>query len=184
MTRAEVLAAMDKMKLENAPTLAPVMKEWTLAIIDKNFDKAWGLMSISTHELFTQQLEMLYKSLESGVLSMETALDNPNLPEENKTEMRKQYEEIKKTFEELKAMEGDGKKFFAWAMRRAEEMEGGVAEEIAKGKIEIISESIDGNTGYMVSKDLKTNEEEKLYFAQEKDGWKVDLTTHVEEGAE
>ncbi len=175
---------MDKMELENAPTLAPVMKEWTLALIDKDYDKAWDLSSSGTHELFTQQLAMLQKSLEAGVNSMETALNNPNFPEENKAEMRKQYEEIKNTYEELKAMESDGKKFFVWAMQQAEKQEGSFAAEITKGKIKVISENIEGDTGYMVSKDEEEDEEEKLYFAKENGEWKVDLAKSAKDEME
>ncbi len=175
---------MDKMKLENAPTLGPVMKEWTLAVIDKDYEKAWDLSSISTHEFFTLQLEDVQEDLEEEISSMEDELNDPDISEKDKIEMREQCEKAKKDLEELQAMEGDGKEYFAWIMNLAEEQEGSFAKELAKGKIEIISESIDGNTGHMVSRDLETNEEEKLYFTQEKHGWKVDLTGSFGGGTE
>ena len=178
---ADIIAAIDEMKLENAPTLASVMREWTMAVINKNYDKAWDLMSISTQESGARRLGMYQQSLETRVNSMETELNDPAIPEENKAEKREQYEELKKVLEELKAMEGDGKKFFAWVMKRVEKMENSFVASVAKGRIEVLSENIEGHTGYIVHRRLEQDAEKKWYFTRENDGWKFDLNKSIEE---
>ncbi len=181
VTQADIIAAIDKMKLENAPTLSSVMREWTMALINKNYDKAWDLMSISTHESATRRLGMYQQSLEAKVNNLETELNDPAIPEESKAEKREQYEGSKKVLEELKAIEGDGKKFFVWVMKRVEKMENSFVASVAKGRIEVLSENIEGDTGYIVHRRLEEDTEKKWYFTRENDGWKFDLNKSIEE---
>ena len=178
---ADIIAAIDKMKLENAPTLAPAMKEWTMAVINNNYDKAWDLMSTSTQESAARRLGMYQQSLEARVNNLETEINDPAVPEENKAETREQYEESKKVLQELKAMEGDGKKFFAWVMKRVEKMEDGFVASVAKGRIEVLSENVEGDTGYIVHKRLEQDTERKWYFTRENGGWRFDLNKSIEE---
>ena len=182
-TESKAIDAVESMDTTNAPTLGPVYKEFVVAVLSKDGEKAWGLMSKDHKKIYEDQFKAIDKDkLKEQLEKLKKDEDKPltgdaPIPQETKDMMAK-TKETQIEMIEMKLEAKDAKDFFvkqmSMIMEKAFEIED-EKEESEKEDFgaEFVSEKIDGDKGEVVIKDKKSGSEHTQHFVKEDGDWKI-----------
>lgn len=165
--RDSLVKALDKLN-ENAPKLGSVFKDFMLAIYDKDYTKAWGMINKASQESINKELAGTIADTKEQIKSLEKSLAGPDITEDQKDAIQNQLDARKAHLKEMEAL--DGQKYFA------KMCEGGVTElfkYIVDLKLTFEKENVNGNYGFIRAR--LEDETEILRFAREADAWKIDF---------
>jgi hypothetical protein len=165
--REAVVKALDKL-VEKAPQLGPVFKDFTLALYDKDYAKAWGMINKASQESINKELAGTIADTQEQIKSLEKTLANADVPEDQKAAIQSQLDGRKAHLKELEAL--DGPKYFG---KRSEEGVTGLFKYIVDEKLTFEKENVNGNYGFIRMR-LEA-ETQILRFAREADAWKIDF---------
>jgi len=166
--RDNFIAAFDKIGLEKAPSLGPVYREFLLAAYDKNFDKAWEIINQPSKNALTKELPGKIVELEKLTKKMEAELRKPGISSAARDFYTRSVAEQKALAGQLKSFNGDGKKYFAFAVEKT--AAGRLSAEILS-QMEITGETINGDRGTIALKHKDAGTTGEVPFTLENGAW-------------
>jgi hypothetical protein len=168
-------AALDKMGLENAPTLGPIYRKIIVAIDNKNYDELYGLINKASQDLTAQELKENTARAQTRVKTIEEILKAPELSEAAREQFTRELEQIKKDLADLQSLEGNVKKYFARKIEKLlKDPDTNPLNHIIMAEIIVTGEKIDGDKGQILIKESATNWGPQP-FVRENGVWKADL---------
>jgi hypothetical protein len=168
--RDNFVAALDGIGLEKAPTLGPAYRGFLLAAHDKNVDTAWNLVNQPGKDALTKELPEKIAQLEAVTKRMEAELQNPSLSSGARDYYTRSCAENNELIPLLKSFNGDGKKYFAFAMEKTIRLFAEIPPQM-----EITGETINGDSGAITLKYKDTGTVGQIPFTRENGAWKFDL---------
>ena len=185
-TSSKYIAEVEKMDTTNAPILGPVYKEFMIAVLSKDGEKAWDLMSKDGKKTYEDEFNAIDKAkLKEQLEELKKADDklptgDTPIPQETLDKMKEAKEaQIKMLEVQLEAE--NAKDYFINQMSMVIEMALAIEDEKEEGEkkgleTEFVSEKIEGDKGYVVTKDKESGHESKMHFVKEDGKWKLDMT--------
>jgi len=170
--RDNFVAALDRIGLEKAPTLGPAYRDFLLAAFDKNFDRAWDLINQPGKDALTRELPGKIAELEAVTKRMQAELQKPDISRGARDYYTRSCAENKELIPLLKSFNGDGKKYFAFAMEKT--AAGRLSAEVLS-QMEITGETINGDRGAIALKYKDAGTTGQIPFTRENGAWKFDL---------
>jgi hypothetical protein len=172
-SREALVKALDKSGFENAPTLGPVFRNFLLAVHDKNYGIAWGMLTKPSQAKATDQLTAEIVKLRKRIDSLQAQIDDPATPQGRKEWCQAQVDLKKDRLSQLTRLTAEA--YFAALLNNADIERN--YQDIATGKVEIkiAGETINGDKGVITGQNTKEGKTLELRFVLEGGAWKFDF---------
>jgi hypothetical protein len=144
----ELQKALDKMGLENAPTLGPAYRKLLECAAAKRFDLVYDSAPTSAKEKAASDLAMDIDIYQTQIKEAESKLSGPGMTDKEKAKFAAELEYRRGVLAHLLSFNGDAKQYFVYRLQKQPDMRD-FAAVIIKGGVAVTGEQIDGGKGQL-----------------------------------
>jgi hypothetical protein len=171
-----VKVAFAKMELGTSPTFGLIYRNWVMALYERNYEKAWGLLSPNARGKVEANLkgtiDQQGMAIQAGNLMLSRT--DPGTQAKIRSDIKRREAQI------AELSQFDAQRYFVWVLQQNEARTGeNPAYSYFTDPPKFIGEKIEGDTGF--AKIDAPPPKDKLPFARENGGWEIDFAPFTAE---